>query len=535
MTQGDRRASFLRVKLPVYCLSFNSMDHFVLAVSMNGLIRSFPGVSETALMYLLTVGTLAAVAGSFVFSFLSARYTKKNLSVISLIVGCGCALLYLLFPKRLPILFAAGAGQGLVSGAIATAFPLLVNAHVAAGERGKVMGTGSGMIQFGRLTTFLLAGFLANIQWNLVYLVYGFMLAALLMIIFLLPQDVLPQKSEIGAKDTGERPNPWLKAAKSAGIWRLTMTTNYEERGVLASWRQTTANIFVLAMSATFLPMVLAIGGGDQAKGFTPTAGIYLLISIPFFLICFSGVKERVIPPSSAEKIPLRESFKCLKGNIPAIMLCAVYFIWGFSGAFISSGLMYFWSYVAGNVEHFSSNMSFMMAGGMVAGVAIGLMVKVVKNKRNIGMFSWIIAAATHILKFFIPVADPSTWWMFDALTFINGVFGQLGFICVIAMVPDITEYTQLKHGLRASGFIFACINFMNKLGTSIAQGIFSWVLAAQNYTPGEAQPQNIVTTISAFLTIIPGLVTLLGVVSFFFYKLNRSTHESALNELGIR
>jgi MFS family permease len=203
------------------------MDHFVLAVSMSGLIQSFPGVSKTVLMYLLTVGTLAAVAGSFAFSFLSARYTKKNLSVISLVVGCGCALLYLLFPDRLPVLFAAGAGLGLVSGAIATAFPLLVNVHVRVEERGGVMGTGSGMIQFGRLTTFLLAGFLANIQWNLVYFVYGFMLAALLVIIFLLPQDVLPQKSpgsrsEAGPKGAGGLANPWLKAAKNAGIWQLT-------------------------------------------------------------------------------------------------------------------------------------------------------------------------------------------------------------------------------------------------------------------------------------------------------------------------
>ena len=198
----NRTATFLRTELPIYSISFNSAIHFVLSVSMSGLVRAFPGTKESALMYLLTISTISGIAGGFLFSVLAGRFSKKNLSVAALAFGCACALLFLLFPTQLPLLFFAAAGQGIVSGFIATAFPLLVSAHVEEARRSKVIGIGSGVIQFGRLATLLLGGFLANIRWNRVYFVYMFMAAALLLTVFLLPQDTPAKRS--GADGVGD-------------------------------------------------------------------------------------------------------------------------------------------------------------------------------------------------------------------------------------------------------------------------------------------------------------------------------------------
>ena len=177
------------IELPIYALSFNSMMHFVLSVSMAGLAQSFPDVSVNVLMYLLSITTLTAIPGGFLVPFLVSRFSKKDIVVVGLAGGCLCALLYLLFPSHLPLLFIAAAGQGIVCGIISTAFPLMVITHVEESHRKRVMGIGVGMIQFGRLSAFFLAGFLAVIRWNLIYLVYTFMLVALILIIFLLPQD----------------------------------------------------------------------------------------------------------------------------------------------------------------------------------------------------------------------------------------------------------------------------------------------------------------------------------------------------------
>jgi MFS family permease len=210
-----------KTKLAIYAVSFNSMDNFVLSVSMSGLIRAFLGVSENTLMYLLSITTLTAILGGFAFSFLSANFSKKRLTAAGLAVGCAAALIYLLFPTNLPMLFVSSALQGLVSGFVATAFPLLVNAHVRGAERSKVMGIGAGMVQFGRLAAFLVAGFLANLRWNYVYFAYIFMFAAFFLVVFLLPADEPLASGQAQKQGKELQREIWGKLAKSKGFLQL--------------------------------------------------------------------------------------------------------------------------------------------------------------------------------------------------------------------------------------------------------------------------------------------------------------------------
>jgi hypothetical protein len=99
------------------------------------------------------------------------------------------------------------------------------------------MGTGSGMVQFGRLATFLIAGFLANLKWNYVYFGYGFMLIAFLLVVFLLPADTpntLRHKSD--GQNGHFQKEVWLKLVKNAGFWQLmAITTLFGVVNFLAS------------------------------------------------------------------------------------------------------------------------------------------------------------------------------------------------------------------------------------------------------------------------------------------------------------
>lgn len=207
---------FWRIELPIYAVTFSQMSHFVLTVAMSGLLRAFPGTREGVLIFLLTITTLTGIAGGFIFSLLIRRFSAKNLLLGSLALGCVCAAIYLLFPTRLPLLFIAGGGQGLTCGFVATAFPVLVNTHVAEGERSRVLGFGSGMIQFGRLITLLLSGFLATIRWNYVYFSYAFMLAALIVTAYLLPQD--SPSGKVAEAGQGHGPGSRMR---SAGVWQV--------------------------------------------------------------------------------------------------------------------------------------------------------------------------------------------------------------------------------------------------------------------------------------------------------------------------
>jgi sugar (glycoside-pentoside-hexuronide) transporter len=311
-----------------------------------------------------------------------------------------------------------------------------------------------------------------------------------------------------------------------------TMTTNYKARGVLASFRQTTASVSVLVISACFLPLVLKLGDGDQAKGLPPAMLIFLAATIPLCLICFFGVRERVIPQAPKEKFKVWESFKVLKGNLPALMVAVIYLVWGAQSGFASSSKMYFFTYVAGDVGHFAVNMTYFAVGGLVANFLMGFLMAKTKNKRNVGMMGWVVAIILNFIMYFIDVSDPSQLIMFDVLTFFNMFFAMFGVTCVFTLTPDVTEHTQILHGARASGFLFAIINFAQKLGTALAQGVFSWIIAARGYAPGGDQPEAVISAMRSSVTLWPGLIMIIGVIAFYFYKLDKSSHEAALKEL---
>src|SRR5690606_23537292 len=94
------------------------------------------------------------------------------------------------------------------------------------------------------------------------------------------------------------------------------MTGNPDERTSLASYR------FVAGIGAAFvvqgftLPLVGKLGGGNDAKGWSMTVGIYAAVAVVFFLITFFTTKERIQPPKD-QKSDIRQDFADLKTNIP--------------------------------------------------------------------------------------------------------------------------------------------------------------------------------------------------------------------------
>ncbi len=187
----------MKAKLSIYAICFNMLIYLVLSVSIAGAAAAFPGAGETAIQYLLTVPSLACIAGTFLVPILSTRFSQKTLSIGAQAVSLLGAAIYLVYPANLPVLYAAGFIMGIAYGVLATTFPLLVTVHIAENKRNHVMGIASGMVQFGRLASLMIAGFLGDIRWNYVYFTYVLIVASLVILIICLPADTpMPKASE---------------------------------------------------------------------------------------------------------------------------------------------------------------------------------------------------------------------------------------------------------------------------------------------------------------------------------------------------
>ena len=78
-----------------------------------------------------------------------------------------------------------------------------------------------------------------------------------------------------------------------------------------------TAGVIV---SATLLPMVKALGKGNEARGWQLSFVIYGIAAIIFFLIAFKGTRERVHPPKS-QKSSIKKDLYELVTNSPWLIL----------------------------------------------------------------------------------------------------------------------------------------------------------------------------------------------------------------------
>ncbi|MCL2121091.1 MAG: glycoside-pentoside-hexuronide (GPH):cation symporter [Clostridiales bacterium] len=321
-----------------------------------------------------------------------------------------------------------------------------------------------------------------------------------------------------------------------------SMTTDYQQRGILTSWRQTFASLIMMLISATALPVINAIAPDNPARGYVLTMAIFCAISMPFYFLCVSGVKERVIPSKEEVKVPFMESFKCLKGNVPALCLMGAMLTMGLGAGFGGAG-MYFWTYYVGNQMMMALAGTINSASSLLGGPLCVLMLKLIKNKRNIGMLGWTVSAAFGVIALFLPLQGAglpgaSTSWSIYAyigLSVARGLFGQMTLITIFSTMPDVSEYTKVKYNLRAAGFIVTIIYFFWKLGTSFTQGVLGWVLGALNYAPGPygSQPDAILNWIRTSMLILPVVFTALGVLCFIPYKLDENTHREMLKTIS--
>ena|GEM_PF-694169 len=321
-----------------------------------------------------------------------------------------------------------------------------------------------------------------------------------------------------------------------------TMTTNYAQRGILTSWRQTFASAMMMVCSFSFLRIVNLVGGGvPSARGYTIAAIIFCAVSLPFYFICTAGVKERVIPAKGeVENVPFVESLKCIKGNMPAIALMGCMLTMGF-GAGFGVGGMYFWQYYVGDLMQITIASTLGSAVALLAGPLMVLLMKFIPNKRNLGILGWVGQLTCGIIRIFIPmqgagvIGASGTIWAFNIIGAIGGCIGQISLIVIFSLQPDVSEYTKAKYGLRASGFIVAITYFFWKAGIAFTQGIFNWVMGALNYVPGAygSQPAAILNWVRTCMLIMPPIFNVLGICCFLFYKLDRTTHEEALRQIS--
>lgn len=105
--------------------------------------------------------------------------------------------------------------------------------------------------------------------------------------------------------------------------------------------------------------------------------------------------------------------------------------------------------------------------------------------------------------------------------------------ICCFAMVPDCTDYTELRFGWAQAGFINAASTFVRKLCGSFSSLVVGGLLALTGYSVNKPVSQSCVDMILMIKTIVPVFTLLAVLVLAKLYPITPQYAKQMRMELG--
>lgn len=296
-----------------------------------------------------------------------------------------------------------------------------------------------------------------------------------------------------------------------------SMSSDSQERTVVSSVRMILAQVGAIFVSIATLPLVDALGKGDQKRGFMLTMMIYAGVAVVFFLITFKNVRERVQIDGN-RPVPFKEGIKAIKGNTPWWILLA-------TGLFVFIGVT---AKGPATIYYFKYNLGREDLIPLVNGLNVLMLLAIVLvpffskklGKRNAvftGMFIGIVGQVIIYLgaqMMSVPVALTGV--------IISNFGGGFAFGLLFAMIADTIDYGEWKSGVRAPGLLSAASSFGAKFGMGLGGAIAAWVLALGKYAPNQAQAPSALLAIEFNFVWLPLIANVIVILLFLFYKLDK-------------
>lgn len=258
---------------------------------------------------------------------------------------------------------------------------------------------------------------------------------------------------------------------------------------------------------------------------FTLIAGIFSVLAVVCYLICYALTTERVRTENSNVKSD--SIFTLLKNavsNKALISIIAASVVMLMAQLTMQSMANYIYPNYYGDARMQTVSTVMMLIGMIVAAIVS----KPLANrfgKAEISAVANFFAAAVCILLFFL---RPQNVWLYVSLALV--IWIGLGVFAMVtwALITDVIDYSEIKSGKREDGSIYALYSFARKLGQAAAAGLSGFLLTAIGYSDATAFDPDVLDGIFNIATLVPaaGFIAL-ALILWLWYPL----HKKAVDE----
>ena len=222
------------------------------------------------------------------------------------------------------------------------------------------------------------------------------------------------------------------------------MTQNIEERAKINTFRSVSAMIAIGVINIITVPLISALGGGSDQRGYLLIAVIYGCIFAACHIFCFSKTKEVVDIPEK-QKLSLKTQLAAVIKNRPYVIAVAGQLLFGLTLYGRNADALYYFTYVEGDAAMFSTYSLFIIIPSIVGAALFPAVFRMTGNKgRAAAIFALLTGISMLVLYFFSAADTPAMFYLLSALS----QFFFSGFnTAIYAIIPDCVEYGEWKTG----------------------------------------------------------------------------------------
>lgn len=296
------------------------------------------------------------------------------------------------------------------------------------------------------------------------------------------------------------------------------ITKNSYETGILGIFGMIGSSLAMTFVGSYTLKIVTLFGEGEKAWHFG--IAIVGLIGLALLLICYFGVRERVVESQDQKEnsLPITTVLKNLVKNKYWVMVGVTYIFIQFFIGLYSSSLLYYCKGVLNDVSYQSSIMSITSITQLISMIVAIFLVKKM-GKGNTFRLGNIILIVSLVLRV-VAGANP----MFQIfISAIYGIGNGIAMSEILGLLADTVEYGLWKTGVRIVGSAFAVMSFAAKIGNGLGSSIVGWMIDWCGYDANAAvQSAQAVTAINACFIYIPLTCVVLMMIVMSFYDLDK-------------
>ena len=255
---------------------------------------------------------------------------------------------------------------------------------------------------------------------------------------------------------------------------------------------------------------------------FTMIAGVFSVLAVVCYLICYALVTERIRTESYETKGAKNGVFQMLANavkNKALISIIVASIVMLLAQLTMQSIANYVYPNFYRSTAAQSASSIVMLVSMLIAAVLARPVAERI-GKAELSSIANLLAAVICVLLFLMRPQNVWVYVLFMALCWLGlGMFSMVSW----ALITDVIDYSEIRNGVREDGSVYALYSFARKMGQAAAAGVSGFLLTLIGYTQETAFDTQVINGIYNISTLVPAIgFGLLAAILWFWYPLHK-------------